>query len=449
MTVERFQSAATATSIDILGMHNRRQTSVAQNVNETSFEARVLQSPFNEGKENKGISPLYATTSLECPQFARTEFETSKKRKGRTDRPTNAHESSSESSSHKRRAICPPHKRRRKLREPLMLTQPFTYPVRVLDAKSASSCSVSLPSCRTGTVLDPVSPVYHPPSPSSHRVQSDKHIDWTFLTESEYDSEEQQDPNEQNQYKCSTISCSSRQSKIKRGSCRSPRIGKNPRCSAIVFSDDGLSDDETSHGETSDRGYEGSSEWEGLSEASFQIPFYVPLISARNWKDSPGVSYPRSDNGIDRSDKYTVPCLLHGTSCSFRPFAPSPMNSDDYRREARGDSTYEPSPLNSRDLRVLEDRQPLSTVTPTFPISRAVENSYDQASSSQLGSSLDDSNRLLPVFDWNGRGYPVASSADGSSSDDSICPEATTKDMSWILNWAKEVSRSTEAFSDS
>ncbi|KAL5521355.1 hypothetical protein ACEPAG_9280 [Sanghuangporus baumii] len=424
-------------------------TVIKQNGHETSFEDRVLRSPFNEGKENKGVSPLYATTSLACPQFARTEVATSKKRKGPTNELSNAHESSSESSSHEKRVICPPHKRRRKLRNPLMLTQPFAYPAHILDSRSAPSGSVSAPSYKANEFSRPVSPVYHPPSPSSHPAQTDKHIDWTFLTESEYDSEEQQVPDEQNRYKCSPISCSSRQSKIKRESCRSPTIVKHPRCSAIVFSDDGLSDDETSHGEASDRGYEGSSEWEGLSEASAQIPFYAPLILARNWKDLPGVSYSRSDTRMDRSDRHIVPCLLHGTSCSFRPFAPSPMNSDDYRRVARGESTYEPSPLNSRDLQVLEDRQTPSTATPIFPISRVVENSYDQASSSQPDSSVDDSNRLMPVFDWNGRGYPVASSADGSSSDDSIYPEAATKDMSWILYWAKEVSRSTEAFSDS
>ncbi|KAL5504623.1 hypothetical protein ACEPAH_7286 [Sanghuangporus vaninii] len=419
---------------------------IKQNGQETLSEARVLQSPFNEGKENKGVSPLCATTSLECPHFSRTETGTSRKRKGRTDDPANAHESSSDSSSHKRRAICPPHKRKRKLREPLMLLQPFTYPVHVLDAKSAPCRSGSLPSHRISTAPDPMSPVYHPSSPSSHRVQSDKHIDWTFLTESEYNSEERQVPNQQNRYKCSTISCSSRQSKIKHRSSRSPRIVRDPHCS--VTTDDELSNDETSQGQASDRGYEGSSEWEGLSEASFPTPFYAPLISARNWMDFPGVSDPRRDNRINRSDRYIVPCLLHGTSCSFRPFAPSPMDSDDYRRAARGNNTYEPSPLNSRDLKVLEDRRPLSTATHTFPISRAFEYSHDQASSSQADTSVHDSNRLMPVFDWNSRGYPVASSADGYSSDDSICPEAATKDMSWILNWAKEVSRSTEAFSE-
>ncbi|KAL5531950.1 hypothetical protein ACEPAF_5513 [Sanghuangporus sanghuang] len=420
---------------------------IKQNDQETSFEARVLQSPFNEGKENKGVSPLYATTSLERPQFARTEIGTSRKRKGRTDGPTNAHESSSESSSHERRTICLPQKRRRKLREPLMLTQPFSYPVHTLESRSAPSDSVSAPSYRANDFPGPLSPVYHPPSPTTHRAPSDKHIDWTFVSESE--SEEQRVPSKQGRNIGSTISYSSRHSEIKGRLWKSAKTAIRPHCSATAPSDDGLFGHEASHREASDRGYEGSSEWEGLSEVSFPLPFYAPPISARNWKEIPGVSHPRSDTRIDRSGRYSVPCLLHGTSCDFRPFASSSMNSEDYRRVARGDSTYEPSPLNSRDLQVPEGRQPLSTATPTFPISRAFEYSYDQASSNKPGTSVGDSNRLMPVFDWNGRGYPVASSADGSPSDDSICPKAATKDMSWILNWAKEVSRSTEAFPDS
>ena len=325
-----------------------------------------------------------------------------------------------------------------------MLLQPFTYPIHMLSSTNAKTNSVSTPLYTSGELPDHVCPAYNSPVRISRSVQAQQYVDWTYVSESEYESERDVDQRRRSPV---TTRSSSHQPKSRATAPEGAQPIRSRQRSAAGSSECGSSDGRVSSVGASDKGYDASSEWEGDSEAPPQIRNREPLISTGySTTFANGLSLP-SIQRRESPERPTRPWprIVRGPSSDCSPWVPSPMNSEDWRRVERVGSSYQPSPLNSREFRVLEERQPVNRIYDVLTVSSVSENlGLDDHIVSNMPKPTDHTvAKLVPVICWQGPGCFVDPDTEEYSSENSACPQIT-QDMGWIRKWAAEVARSAE-----